>query len=383
MIRRIAIIDTDGKFDTVPCLVSTSKMLLDSGFKVGIFIISNDIYLSPFLPEIELHVFPPPKSSKRSTRWTHIIISWLPFLMKSTKRSKFDLIIGVDPLGILLATAVGLALGIPTIYYSLELLIQNEIRSWPQKILKKLEIYCTQRAKFSIIQDNKRANILSKENKVMRDNIVLLPNSYLGPAWKRKTNYLRKRLKIPEGKKIVLHIGSIEAFNQSIQLAQISQSWKEDFVLVFHTHRRLKNNIYERKFLKLIDNSRVYLIQEPIPHFELDNLVSSADAGIAFYEIKPNKKNIYYMGLSSGKIAQYLKCGLPIIVSNLPLINTMVNQYRCGICVKNYDEIWSAVKKIWTNYQSFRNGAIRCFEENIRFERYFPELLTKIKTIPC
>jgi hypothetical protein len=379
--RRIALINPDGQFDTVPCLVSTAKMLARSGYEVHIFIISDDTYLVPYLPETEVHVLQPPKSNKRRDRWTHLITKWLPFLMKNIKRNNCDLIIGVNPLGILLATAVGVAQRIPTVYYSLELLIREEIISWRQRIFKVFEIFCTQRAKLSIIQDKKRADILSKENRIERDQIVLLPNSYLGPAYNRKTNYLRERLEIPEEKRIILHIGSIAEINQSIHLAQIGHTWKEDFVLVFHTRRKLRNNVYKRRFLHFIDNNRVYLLEAPIPHFELDNLVSSADAGIALYEINPNKKNIYYMGLSSGKIAQYLKCGLPVIVSNLPLINTMVSQYHCGICVKNFNQIWGGIRKIWTDYQLFRNGAIRCFEENIRFEHYFPELLTKIRII--
>jgi len=379
MKRRIAIIHFVGQFETVPCLVSTAKMLLDSGFHVALFTVSNNIYPDPSLHQLEVHVLEPPKSSSLSARWTHALVNWLPFLRKTIGKGKFNLIFGVDPRGLLLATATGVSLGIPTAYYSLELLLKNEINRLPPRILKTIEVYCSQRAKFSVIQDEMRANILSRENKIRRQEIVLLPNSYLGPAIVERTNYLHQKLGIPQGKKIILHIGSIEEFSSSIPLAQAAHTWENNWVLVFHTRRSFQNNAYEIKFLQLIDNCHVYLSDKPVSHEMLKDVVASADVGIALYNAKPSGKNVYCMGLSSGKLALYLKQGLPVIVSDLPLINTMVQQYGCGVCVRSCEEIGPCLINIWKHYKRYRTGAIRCFEETWRFEHRFPALLDKLK----
>ena len=381
MIQRIAIIHCVGQFETVPCLVSTAKMLVDSGFQVDIFIPRDVTFQSLHLSGMRIHFLQPPKSVKQKDRWTQVLTNWVPFLRKRIRQGKYDLIFGVDDWGIILATCIGLSLGVPTVYYSLELLIKDEITTLTRKVLKQLEVYCSQRAKFAITQDEMRADILSRQNNIRRDQVVLLPNSYLGSATTWRTDYLRQKLGIPKGKRIILQAGSIERFTQAIPLAQAAYTWRNDFVLVFHTRRRLQNSIYEKKFLELVDNRHVYLSDMPVPHNELSNLISSADIGVALYEVNPNQRNIYHMGLSSGKISQYVKCSLPIITTDLPLINTMVKQYRCGICVRNCDEIEARLKEIWADYELFRKGAARCFEEKFRFEHNFPALLDKIENI--
>lgn len=81
-----------------------------------------------------------------------------------------------------------------------------------------------------------------------------------------------------------------------------------------------------------------------IEQIELLNYTSGADIGLAIIE---NISLSYYYALPN-KLFEYIYCGVPVIVSNLPQMKLIVEKYKVGICVdaENIDEIVTKLKHI-------------------------------------
>jgi glycosyltransferase involved in cell wall biosynthesis len=114
---------------------------------------------------------------------------------------------------------------------------------------------------------------------------------------------------------------------------------------------------------------------------QLDNLVGSADIGIAWYDHDLLGYRAELLGLAAGKIGRYLKNGLPVIARNLPTIKEYLDRYECGICVDRLDEITAAIDTIKNDYERYSKNALRCYEELWKPEPYLQEIQRRIEKI--
>ncbi len=91
--------------------------------------------------------------------------------------------------------------------------------------------------------------------------------------------------------------------------------------------------------------------------------------------------NITYVGLSSGKLAQYLHCGVPVAVIAFPGLCELIERYHCGICVQEVTELQEAIATILAHYQDYSQGALTCFSEVFNFERHFDAVLARLNSM--
>ena len=114
-------------------------------------------------------------------------------------------------------------------------------------------------------------------------------------------------------------------------------------------------------------------------------LVDGADVGIAFYVPVAGstyfQQNIQSVGLSSGKIAYYLRAGLPVIVNETPSISNLVERERCGVTVKTAGEIGKAIASIAREYERYSVQALSVFDRYLDFARGFQEVIRRIKAL--
>ena len=98
-------------------------------------------------------------------------------------------------------------------------------------------------------------------------------------------------------------------------------------------------------------------------------MVSSADFGIAPYKPTPNDwtsgKNIFHIGFSSGKVAYYAMCGLPIIASSLPVYQREFAKYDCGQIYERVADISDLLIELDRNYAFYSRGAKRFYNERL------------------
>ena len=121
---------------------------------------------------------------------------------------------------------------------------------------------------------------------------------------------------------------------------------------------------------------------------EYENIIASADIGLVLYKQVPNNKNSKYtqkniktIGLSSGKFSYYMKYGLPVVTLNQNSYSELLKHYNFGFNINEFTEMPEAINKILLDYDFYSSEAKRLFNERLKFDLYWPNLLNKIINI--
>lgn len=379
---KVAIVFPSGHLTTTPCITSLAVLLSRNNIEVDIYTVDNMTSVESALKHQNLKIFYYPV---KQTRFYENIPSLLIgfFLWWSFKMigKKYDYIIAAG-IRALIITGLHSLLTMSKysyIYLSLELYIKEEMQTLKEKIFKKLEILFNKRAVFTLIQDDQRAKILQLQNHLLSDQILIYPNSYLRSTSKENAQSyvsLLDNYKV-KGKKIAIVSGAVFAkWAMTPELIKSTIIWPDDWQLLIHS--RAKITEFDQFLPKnKINSDKIIFSNQPLNDDEYEKLVKSSYVGIALYDGKISE-NINYVGYSSGKIAQYLKCGVPIIVSNLPLLNELVENYHCGFCVNDTSEIVEALSKVKNNHKYYSEGAKTAYKAVFDPELYIDDILIRL-----
>jgi glycosyltransferase involved in cell wall biosynthesis len=102
-------------------------------------------------------------------------------------------------------------------------------------------------------------------------------------------------------------------------------------------------------------------------------MIASAHIGLSFY--RPASDNEKLTGAASSKTAQYLQCGLPVIVNDFESIRKVVQQYGYGICADSPSRIPEALDHIIMHYDEMRQNAFRCYREKYEITPYLRRIV--------
>ncbi len=298
-------------------------------------------------------------------------------------KNEYKCIIGIEKAGLIWAGILAQESGIPLIYYSLELLSNNWIKqmrllkSFRYLKIRRIEKKYHKKAVATIIQDDLRAKEIIRYNKIKRTDKIFLPVSTLGKPIMHKSNYLREMLNIDRNKKIILQFGLIDNYRLSDKIAMAAQSFPEEFVLVFHG-TVLKPGILEK--IKKIDvNKRIIISSHLAPPEDIDNLISSADIGLCFYNNKT--RNDLLAGFSSEKLARYLRCGVPTVAFDYLSFYNSIEKNKCGICISSLSDLTRAINKIFSQYDFYRNNSFKTYLQHFEFSSQFTKVINYINDV--
>lgn len=225
-----------------------------------------------------------------------------------------------------------------------------------------------------ITHDHWHSDFLKKHCKLDGKRILYLPNASYTAEFCGTSNYLSKRLGIDNDKVILLHSGGLGKMFLCKELAESAKDWSKEKVLVFHTSHKVEDDTYYISMKQAITNQdNVLFSMKPVPNDELDELVASATVGVALYSVEELGYRAEYMGVAAGKIGNYLKCGIPVIVNRLPSLS-YIEDFKCGILVDDINEIERACDEILTHYEEYREGAYRCYNENWYPKRFLESI---------
>lgn len=361
--KNILIIHPDGNINYNPNLTAMVNCLTEEDYTVDI--------ISPKFSHL---------NQKSAIKNTHIILleSTKDFLdaYKNIPNNKYNHIIGIDQ-GIIAASKLSSKWHTSYSLISYEILFADEF----PPLGKKEEIRSCSNISFAICQDSVRSLLLSQENHIPLNKIVNIPvaDTYDGPY--RKNNLLGKTLKIDSYKKIALYAGSLSSWSMTEKLIESTNLWPDDWVLVLHD--RDGREAYLNPYLeKIKHNKKIYLsnISISIPS-QLEKIISSADVGLAFYETNPNSptlgKNLLFIGLSSGKIAMYLKYGLPVMINEIGEMSDYVRKYTCGMVVGDSKDINPAQIK---NLSEISKNCTSFYKNKLDFSLYKNNFLKVIES---
>ena len=303
-------------------------------------------------------------------------VQFLAFARRRCARQRPTAVVGVDPLGLVVAD-LARSKGSLLLYWSLELFFLDRLRHPVLRLLKRAERTCSRCARLTVVQDARRAESLVAENRLDPRHIAIVPNAPLGPGPAQRGRLFHERFGLPPSSRVVLHLGMIGDEVLSRELATAASRWRDGTHLVFHERVRRSPEEPLLKELVALGGGNVHLSLEPVPLDQLDGVVASADAGVALYraDLGPN---FALMASASGKLAYYLRCGLPVVCLDLPGMREIAEGFDCGICVDVPERIGDALETIWARYDELSRNAVRCYLERYEASRFFPPILAAL-----
>lgn len=296
-------------------------------------------------------------------------------LIRASLRKPFDVVIGVDPEGLRQAWLLSRLSSADVVYYSLELMLSDEVSSAAERRLKESERRLSRRARCIVIQDRERARLLAIDNLIATDKFVFAPNAPLGPARRSALKVWHERFALPQQTRVLLHMGSLGRWTGIEEIVKASDDLPDGWVLVVHT-RFDPSTRHDRAELEALRgralSGKVYFSTKPVPRLELPMLVDSADAGVAFYVPTRERnhyqqKNIEFIGLSSGKVSGYLRAGLPVIVNSASTLGELVQRERLGVRVRSALDLPDAVREVEGSYELYSAKATDYFDRELDF----------------
>ena len=290
--------------------------------------------------------------------------------------SKFDLAIGCEKKGLIWAGTLFRNTRTKLFYYSLELYDDHHysfINDISFSKLREQEIKYHKTCDATIIQDQQRCDYLYKVNSINQQPSLFLPVSISQKINLVEDNYLYNKFQIKQ-KKILLYFGSINDERKSYDIAKTFLTMRnDDFILIF-------NGYGEENYLKEIlniSNNKIYVSKALEMH--IDSLINDAYIGLVTYEYRSiNDKLTVY---SSEKLAYYLKHSKPFIAFHNEQYHEFIENYKCGVLIKNLSEFELAVAQIQTNYILYQAETKRAFEDIYCFENRFNVLHKEITSM--
>jgi hypothetical protein len=183
----------------------------------------------------------------------------------------------------------------------------------------------------------------------------------------------------------VIHSGSLGEWTGIDQIVTAAADWPADWALVVHTRYEAESSAYVDRLRQAADPRRVYFSLRPVPRQDYDALIDGADVGLAFYvssgESAFTQTNVQTIGLSSGKLAYYLRAGLPVIVNRDASIAALVESSGCGVAVTDASAIGPALTALAAGYDDASDAACRFFEDHLDFSRAFASVIERVAAL--
>ncbi|MHC4533210.1 MAG: CmcI family methyltransferase [Planctomycetota bacterium] len=291
--------------------------------------------------------------------------------------SCYDSYISFDPHGFVLCKE--LFPDAKSIYYSLELYMKNDHfgLDYPKYIMDK-ERKEIKIIKGLIIQSKEKENLFRK-NYHLSDEIpsLILPVTYKGLSVKERSLTIREKHQIDRHKRIALHLGGIAEWFSCIELA-VTFSKLKNWVLFFQGYSDQKYLTLLKGVLSKYNITNVIISKETYDDIEdVNRIIMSCDVGIAWYnDISTGFRTA---GKSSGKIAAYLRFGLPIVAKKYPSTIEAIEKTGAGVCVDDFIEIPNALSQIDRDYEGYSENARREYDTIHRFGMYRSKIIEFIE----
>lgn len=242
------------------------------------------------------------------------------------------------------------------------------------------QIYGYKFIKLSIIQDIERGKLLEKEFRFVK-KIYYVPNSYIGYC-DESSQFAYQEFNIPTYKKIIIYSGGVEK-GFDLGLFEICGNLDPEYIIFFNSYSR-DNYLTEltKTYDRYINAGRLFINSVNLSDEDYDQLIRSSYIGIVWHSKGDfiNHDNLYYLGLSSGKLTKYLSCGKPVITTKYPyLYPEFIEGNQLGITCGSTDEIPAKIKDIENNYTTLQQSIKNYYLTKLEYRGSFKMVLDEIK----
>lgn len=399
----------EGYVGVAPTIINIAKIFDKSGYLVDIYATENEypppgkigaevetIYFRKvfkvveFLKTTKLKIFAKFKGLVPVFKASIFAFqSLIHFFYSRAGRVGGNINIGVDIYGSVAALINSYILKQKFVFLSLELGMNPDEFKGFAIIVNKLANAAYKRAECVIVQDEERFETLCEIYHYRHPKVFYLPNSSFALEQQDTdtTNFFREKFNLSQEQfpYIVLQAGMINETVCAKPLAQAFASIDNGCALIFHERAARQAGDPYIESLRQINSKNLFLSLEPLPYDQIDKIYTSSTIGLAFYQ--PSKEtgdDFLKIAKASGKLPQYLKHSKPILVSDLPSLSKLVEQYQCGLVIKEPSdphEMKSALAQIIINYETYSSNAKACFEAEFDFGKKMEPILSFIESL--
>ena len=294
--------------------------------------------------------------------------------------------IGFDQEGLSAAARFAIPSGVALAYWSLEVAPRCTGQDGHMSAPKRREIRLHRISRFSVTQDSWRAEFLARENQVDASGMLLVPNAPTGKATRQRSDWAMREFGVRADKRLVVSAGHLAAWSAPEELIASAATWSEPYTLLLHSRSPL-TELETRRYRRLIDTvgqGRTILSDRRLCRSDYRAMLASCYAGLAFYDSDfagMRDDNVYLMGLSSGKVADCLQNGLPVIASALPGLADLLIVHDCGVCIRYASDIGPALDVLERHYDAMTRNACRCFDEQLELSSQLQPLLEALDAL--
>lgn len=214
--------------------------------------------------------------------------------------------------------------------------------------------------RFAVAQDCERVRLLKEELPYITDTCVV-PNAYIdydeaGSQWAHTYFGLTSETRI------LLFAGMIEE-GFDLGLFDVLSRLPDGYVTILNAYSRdgFLDKIHDH-LVTGIESGKIIMHRAFFSECDYDRLVSSCRIGLVWYPMpEPEDENMFFMGLSSGKLCKYLSKGKPVITQKgFSGYHELIDKNSIGITCISAENLPDAVSVIETNYDEMQS-AVRDF----------------------
>ena len=370
----VALVSTSG-YDVISSpVVNTASYLSSTGYVVDLFVVQHARFEPPTFSQSSIRTVAFKPQWLRRVPIVRDLAALLHYARQSA--AQYDFLVGFDPGGLRYAAVLGWMWRRPYVYHSLELNVSGDSASWRERIAKQVEVLLSQRAMLTLTQHELRAEALATENHLDPDRIMIAYNSPIGPPYVEKDTWLREMFGIRYDQTIVLAVGSLIAEHSILELVQAALHWSDTYALVIHGW--FVDPTYEQQIRALASAraDHIYISTQWLPPSEKHRVFQSADVGLVFFN--PINVNMRLGGVAAGKLFDFARCGVPVIVNDLPGMRELVQDRGWGFVVNTPAEIGGTLNQLMTCYDSCSASAIETYEE-YEFSKSYAGILERVE----
>jgi hypothetical protein len=293
--------------------------------------------------------------------------------------------IGVNCDGAIAALVGRWMLGEPYMFLSLEMARKPADYRWIGAPWRWLAHRSLPLARGLIIQGHDRVDILTRQYGWKHPHVLFLPNS-AGPRQagvRPRGNFFRRRFGLADDIPIALQAGMIDDAACSPSLAK-AFCQIANWALVFHERRERSLDEPYIRTLRSLNSVNLHLSLDPVPFDRLGEVMEAATVGLVFYAPDSSNDEGLRAVSSSGKLALYLRYGVPVLVNRLSALVEPVEAFGCGVVVENPGdgpEVEAALLRIAAGHSEYSRNARRCYEERFDFETSIARVVDAVKQL--
>jgi len=381
-VRRVAVVVPIGTLDHHPGVLNAVTCFVDAGYNVDIFALRNVHYPPCHFESDRVHVryLPVTFRSRRESRAsaTLFFAIWLPFVL----RGPYTAVYASGVRALLSTWCASWFRDIRIINHQLELYIGAKLNTRFARIFKWCERRAIRRSFVSLEHDEMRARMLCDDAGIGRQAIEIVPNAPCGQGQVRRSRFLAERLGLPRDARLLVAAGSLSPAFMSEETVVAAQDIPPGWICVLHSAKPTGENDPYVAAMKAADRQRrVVFSLEPVPYENVADILSSADIGLALYG-SVGGPNTTEVGLASGKLCHFLQHGVPVIVSDFPVLREFVLKHRVGVPLADLAGLPQAIATIMDDYEGYCRRAAETFTRELAFQTHFQRVLDRLAHAP-